>query len=153
MSRIKSYSVGAGDMFYINHGSDNFTIIDCCLDDYIRYSILNEISNLSAKKGITRFISTHPDEDHIQGLVDLDDTIGILNFYCVKNGTTKEDESESFIRYKKLHYSNKAFYIHKGCSRYWMNMNSEERGSSGIYILWPDPKYTTVKSVWPLDIL
>ena len=29
MSIVKSFSVGNGDMFYINHGSDNFTIIDC----------------------------------------------------------------------------------------------------------------------------
>ena len=90
MSKIKSYSVGDGDMFYIDHNSDNFTIIDCCLDDDTKYLILDAISNLSAKKGITRFISTHPDEDHIQGLVDLDNKIGILNFYCVKNGATKE---------------------------------------------------------------
>ena len=27
MSIVKSYSVGAGDMFYIRHNSDNFTII------------------------------------------------------------------------------------------------------------------------------
>ena len=32
MSLIKSFSVGNGDMFYINHNSDNFTTIDCCLD-------------------------------------------------------------------------------------------------------------------------
>ena len=125
-------------MFYIDHGTDNFTIIDCCLDDDTKHSILNEVYSLSSKKGVTRFISTHPDEGHIQGLVDLDDKIGILNFYCVKNGTTKEDESESFRRYRKLHYSDKAFYIYEGCSRRWMNMNSEERGSSGINILWPD---------------
>ncbi|MCY3665743.1 MAG: hypothetical protein OXH81_08795 [Gemmatimonadetes bacterium] len=138
MSRIKSYSVGDGDTFYIDHNSDNFTIIDCCLDDDTKHSILDEISDLSANKGVTRFISTHPDEDHIQGLVDLDDKIGILNFYCVKNDTTKEDESDSFRRYRKLHYSDKAFYIYKGCSRRWMNLNSEERGNSGIDILWPD---------------
>lgn len=125
-------------MFYIDHNSDNFTIIDCCLDDDTKNSILDEIADLSTKKGVTRFISTHPDEDHIQGLVDLDDKIEILNFYCVKNSTTKEDESESFRRYKKLHYSDKAFYIYEGCSRYWMNLSSEERGCSGIHIFWPD---------------
>ena len=31
MSTVKSFSVGEGDMFYINHNSDNFTTIDCCL--------------------------------------------------------------------------------------------------------------------------
>lgn len=138
MSRIKSYSVGDGDMFYIDHNSDNFTIIDCCLDDDTKCSTLDEVYSLSANKGITRFISTHPDKDHIQGLVDLDDKIRILNFYCVENSATKEDESDSFKRYRELHCSDKAFYIHEGCSRRWMNRKSEERGSSGINILWPD---------------
>lgn len=31
-----------------------------------------------------------------------------------------------------------AFYIYKGCSRRWMNTTSEERGSAGIHILWPN---------------
>lgn len=30
MSVVKSFSVGEGDMFYIDHNSDNFTTIDCC---------------------------------------------------------------------------------------------------------------------------
>src|SRR5258708_7106836 len=104
MSRIKSFSVGNGDMFYIDHNSDNFTIIDCCLclDDDTTESILTEIPNLSNKKGITRFISTHPDDDHIRGLDLLDDKINILNFYCVKNTATKSDETNSFIKYCEL---------------------------------------------------
>ena len=28
MSKIKSFSVGNGDMFYIRHNTDNFTTID-----------------------------------------------------------------------------------------------------------------------------
>ena len=93
---------------------------------------------LSSKKGITRFISTHPDEDHIQGLVALDDRIGILNFYCVKNDTSKDEETLDFKRYRHLHSSAKAYYIYKGCTRRWMNRKSPERGSSGINMLWPD---------------
>ncbi len=138
MSRIKSYSVGNGDMFYINHDTDNFTIIDCCLEDRSRSKILNEIGDLSDKKSVTRFISTHPDEDHIRGLEYLDDKIGILNFYCVKNSTTKDVTTESFQRYQRLHDSDNAYHIRKGCTRRWMNLSSEERGGSGIRIVWPD---------------
>jgi len=36
MSIVKALSVGHGDMFYIVHNSDNFTIIDCCLSEYNR---------------------------------------------------------------------------------------------------------------------
>jgi beta-lactamase superfamily II metal-dependent hydrolase len=139
MSVIKSFSVGCGDMFYIEHGSDNFTIIDCCLDEDTEDVILDEIARLSAKKGITRFISTHPDDDHFRGLERLDDRIGIVNFYCVKNQATKEDETDSFKRYCELRDSEKkAFYISKGCNRKWMNQADEQRGSSGINILWPN---------------
>lgn len=138
MSVIKSYSVGNGDMFYIDHFSDNFTIIDCCLDDGSAENIIADISSLQKHKGITRFISTHPDDDHLRGLELLDDEIKILNFYCVKNKATKEDETDSFLRYCELRDSEKAFYIYKGCKRRWMNDDNDERGSSGISVLWPD---------------
>ena len=139
MSIIKSISVGNGDMFYIKHGSSNFTIIDCNMDDTNREMITDEIISESSGKDIKRFISTHPDEDHIHGLKYLDDKIGIVNFYCVANEATKEDESEDFIKYKELRDSEKAFYIYRECSRCWMNRNDEEKkyGSSGINILWP----------------
>ena len=145
MSTIKSFSVGNGDMFYIEHGSDNFTIIDCSLSDDNRDAIVKEIKRKMSKKGITRFISTHPDEDHIQGLKDLDDAIDILNFYCTKNEATKEDETDDFQHYRTLHDSNKAFYIEQGCSRKWMNKESDERGSSGINILWPKSDHDSYK--------
>lgn len=137
MSIIKSLSVGNGDMFYIKHGSSNFSIIDCCLGDDDKEDIVNELKEESKNKGITRFISTHPDEDHILGLDYLDNKLNFLNFYCVKNEATKKDESTSFKRYCELRDSDKAFYIHKGCSRKWMNESDDERGSSGINVLWP----------------
>lgn len=140
MSIIKSISVGNGDMFYIKHGSSNFTIIDCNMDDTNKQKITDEIISESNNKDITRFISTHPDEDHIHVLKYLDDKIGILNFYCVKNEATKSDETDDFKKYCELRDSDKkAFYIYEGCSRCWMNQNDEEKkyGSSGINILWP----------------
>ena len=66
MSKVKSFSVGNGDMFYIKHGSDNFTIIDCCLSDENKSFIVDEFEAESKNKNIRRFISTHPDKDHIQ---------------------------------------------------------------------------------------
>ena len=128
MSIIKSISVGNGDMFYIKHGSSNFTIIDCNMDDTKKQKITDEIISESNNKDITRFISTHPDEDHIHGLKYLDDKIGILNFYCVKNEATKSDETDDFKKYCELRDSDKkAFYIYEGCSRCWMNQNDEEK--------------------------
>ncbi len=147
MSIIKSFSVGEGDMFYIQHGNDNFTIIDCCLDDDNKTQIVDEIKSISGEKGILRFISTHPDDDHIRRLEYLDEKINIVNFYCVKNNATKEESTDSFDRYCELRDSDeKSFYLSKGCSRKWMNQNDDERGSSGINILWPDTSNASFKS-------
>lgn len=143
MSTIKSFSVGDGDMYYIKHDSDNFTIIDCCLPEENKETIFNEIKLHSKEKGILRFISTHPDEDHIKNLDYLDDQLKILNFYCVKNNAIKQNETRSFKRYCELRDSTNAYYIYKGCERQWMNKdgpdeNGIHRGNSGINILWPD---------------
>ena len=80
---------------------------------------------------------TYPDDDHIRGLQYLNKEWQILNFYCVKNEATKEDETDDFDKYCYLRDSDKAFYLEKGCTRRWMNQSNEERGSAGINILWP----------------
>lgn len=137
-SEIKSLSVGNGDMFYIDHDTDNFTMIDCCIPDDRKSEILNEVMGLANEKGIIRFISTHPDQDHIQGIEFLDERALITNFYCVENDISKSIETESFKKYKELRDSTRAYKISKGCSRRWMNLSDEKRGSSGINVLWPD---------------
>ncbi len=124
-------------MFYIKHNSPNFTIIDCSLSEDNQEEIVREIINESSSKEVTRFVSTHPDKDHYQGLKYLDDNIGIINFYCVKNNATKEDECEHFDHYCSLRDSTKVYHLQKGGRRKWMNEESPERGSSGIHILWP----------------
>src|SRR6185312_4329010 len=60
MSIIKSFSVGNGDMFYIKHNCDSFTMIDCCMCDDDEAEIVKELKSESAQKNVTRFISTHP---------------------------------------------------------------------------------------------
>jgi beta-lactamase superfamily II metal-dependent hydrolase len=138
VSLIKSLSVGDGDLFYIKHGSDNFTIIDCCLSDDNKKEIVDELKAESEPKRVKRFISSHPDEDHFQGIEYLDRRMPIVNFYCVQNEATKDDESESFKRYCSLRDGENAYYVSKGCSRRWLNESSDNRGSSGIHVLWPD---------------
>lgn len=138
MSIVKSFSVGEGDMFYIKHGNDNFTIIDCCISEEDGSDIIAELKSESKNKDVIRFISTHPDDDHIRGLAYLNEEMNLLNFYCVKNEATKPDETDDFDEYCALRDDpGKSFYLYKGCYRRWMNQNNEERGSSGINILWP----------------
>lgn len=139
MAKIKSFSVGNGDMFYIKHNSDNFTVIDCNLLDDLQEQIMNEICEESKEKTISRFISTHPDEDHIYGIKYFNERKEIVNFYCVANKVTKtNEESSSFQFYCKIRDDvKKTFHIERDCKRKWMNESSEERGSSGLNILWP----------------
>jgi len=139
MIKIKSLSVGNWDMFYIKHWSDNFTIIDCFISDENKEEIINELKEEKEWKSITRFISTHPDNDHIWGLKYLNSKIDILNFYCVKNNAIKEDETDDFNEYCKLRDdSKKAFYISKWISRKWMNETNDKRWWAWISILWPN---------------
>lgn len=147
MSIIKSFSVGNGDMFYIQHDSDNFTTIDCCMSEDNKDEIMDEIHDASKGKGITRFISTHPDQDHIGRLQYYNEQSPINNFYCVKNEATKKDETEDFKEYCNLRDGDKAYFISKGCSRKWMNDSDDDRESSGINILWPDINNQDYKDV------
>lgn len=138
MSIVKSLSVGEGDMFYIKHGADSFTTIDCCLSADNKEEIMDELLKESKSKGITRFISTHPDDDHFQFIEYYDERMPIQNFYCVENDTTKEDESDSFKKYKDLRDGTKAFFVYKNCERKWLNRGDSTRKSAGLFFLWPD---------------
>ena len=145
MSMVLSYAVGNGDMFSIRHNSDNFTIIDCSMSTDDREWILEKLEKQAKDKGISRFISTHPDQDHMMGLEYLDDNMPIWNFYCVSNNATKSDATDDFKRYCKLRDGEKVFFISKGCSRRWMNLSDHERTSAGIEILWPNVNNTDYK--------
>ncbi len=138
MPIVKTFSVGDGDTFYIRHGTDNFTIIDCNLVEDRREEIVDEIIEMSKGKDISRFISTHPDDDHFHGIKYLDERKTIVNFYCAENAATKDPETDSFKHYKTLRDSDKAYKLYKGCSRCWMNKSDDQRKASGISILWPD---------------
>jgi len=137
MGIVKSYAIGNGDMYYIRHGSDNFTIVDCSLPSDRAGSILSELKVQSSDKGIVRFISTHPDQDHLSGLTLLDDELSILNFYVVRNSATKDPETADFKRYRDLRDSSKAFHLYRGCKRRWMNDSDDVRQTAGLEILWP----------------
>ena len=115
MSIVKSLSVGNGDMFYIKHNTDNFTIIDCNITgtDANKKSIVDELIRESSSKTLTRFISTHPDGDHFGGIEYLDSRMPIVNFYCVKNQATKSTETNDFKKYCALRDSGKAFNIYE----------------------------------------
>jgi beta-lactamase superfamily II metal-dependent hydrolase len=87
---------------------------------------------------MSRFISTHPDQDHLGGLILLDDAMPIWNFYCIRNQITKEEETEDFKHYKKLRDGDKAYFLQKGMKRKWFNDGDEQRSTAGLQVVWPD---------------
>ena len=126
MTIIKSMSVGDGDLCYVYHNSNSFTIIDCNLTGERDDEIIRELKEKSANKSVKRFISTHPDQDHISGIEKLDAHGLINNFYVVANNAHKEERTVSFNHYCDLRDGGKAFYLFKNCKRKWMNAKSTE---------------------------
>lgn len=144
MAVIKSFYVGNGDTFYIEHNSSNFTMIDCNLtqDDN---KIIEEIKRKRKLKKIFRFISTHPDEDHIKGIEIINDKIGIDNFYVVYNEAKKDNETDSFKKYCELKSVGTNFFLKQGLANKWLNQEGKDENDnniegSGLSILWPDLK-------------
>lgn len=145
MSIVKSFSFPdgdiRGDMFYIRHNTQNFTVIDCFLKDdggknARKDEIIKEIKEESSGR-VCRFISTHPDNDHIAGIENLDDEWKILNFYAVVNKRPKDYSDESLTRYHEL-LAKKNYPIARGIRRVWLNRENEEHGCSGINFMWPN---------------
>lgn len=143
---VKSFSfpdgIIRGDTFYIKHLSNNFTVIDCYLKDGTdrncrKKKIIDEI--LQESKGrVTRFISTHPDDDHIIGIDALDRSWTIENFYAVKNDIPNDGEKAYLVWYSNRLTSGKYFEIKKGLCKKWLNCGDKDQGSSGLFFLWPD---------------
>lgn len=144
MSIVKSFSFPVGEVrgncFYIKHNSNNFTVIDCYLKNGDDLScrgdeIIKEI--VSESKGrICRFISTHPDNDHILGIEKLDKKWGILNFYAVANDIPANTDDSSLTKYLELKQE-KNCAIQRGLKREWLNDSGDGHNSSGLKFQWP----------------
>lgn len=146
MSIVKSFSFPKGeirgDTFYIKHGVNSFTVIDCYLladsankENNRQKEIIDEIVEQSEGR-VRRFISTHPDKDHIAGIEELLRRWQTTNFYAVKNDIPADKNDPSLSKYiemkDKYNYS-----IEKGIKRCWLNDSNDENKSSGIHFYWP----------------
>ena len=146
MSIVKSFSFPKGevrgDMFYIKHNVDSFTVIDCYLlansqfaENNRQKEIIDEIVAESRGR-IRRFISTHPDNDHIAGIDELFRRWPTNNFYAVANDIPSNEEDSSLTKYIELRDSVN-FPIERGITRCWLNDSNDDHNSSGIRFLWP----------------
>lgn len=155
MAIVKSYSFTKGDirgdMFYICHGADCFTIIDCNFAEDRGKEIISEIKDKSKDKSILRFISTHPDNDHILGIEELFSQVGIPvdNFYAVKNDINEEESNTSLGKYIELKDSPDSWPIYKGVKRNYLNKDETNNniGGCGLHFYWPDTSNEVFKKV------
>ena len=148
MSIIKSFSFPdrsteiRGDMFYIEHNNGTFSVIDCYLKkegtpNGRMNEIIQEIKEQSSGQ-ISRFISTHPDQDHIAGLEILDSKWPIVNFYSVPNAIPQDKGNLSLMKYIELRDNAKINYsIERNINRAWLNSPQDGRSGAGINFLWP----------------
>ena len=127
MSRIHFLNVQNGDCNIIEHNSNRITMIDVCcarkeiIKDECSQEDTGIIMNSSLsgnyrqkehpdnpieylkyvikRNDIFRYIQTHPDMDHMDGLKDLFDECEILNFWDTNNN--KKISSSDFNKYRK----------------------------------------------------
>ena len=113
MAKIHFLNVDEGDCSIIQHDDGKVTMIDICcgnIEEQVLDSTTISAETLNSVRGnfnqkahptnpvtylrtqgireIFRYIQTHPDMDHMDGLKSLKDSVNILNFWDTKN--TKE---------------------------------------------------------------
>jgi len=93
-----------------------------------------------------RYIQTHPDLDHMRGLLALGTAgIGILNFWDTEHGKTPEFQSDAdeqdwkeYESYSEEKKNNKCLHLYRGdCGAFWNEEPKGVAGGDGISILSP----------------
>lgn len=161
---IHFLNVKEGDCSFIQHKSGRNTLIDICNGNstYIDKSIaidegiygnfkqkyhpvnpINYLKKLNIQK-IFRFILTHPDMDHMDGIKRLFTELKVINFWDTYNNKTLEN---NFIQYKKddwLFYQDlrqndkyKRLYLYTNANSFYYNKDEYGGNGDGLYILSP----------------
>lgn len=159
MSKIYFLNVNNGDCIWIRHDSGRNTVIDICngnseeqnlneVNYYRKKHPTNPITFFKSMKmqSIFRFILTHPDMDHMDGLKKLFEYFEPINFWDTENnkklsedtmwnGKYKEDD---WLFYEKLHKKEKETVTYlrllRGAQGQYYNSGEE---NDGIFILSP----------------
>ncbi|MBD5399119.1 MAG: hypothetical protein HDR57_00570 [Treponema sp.] len=148
MTRIHFLNVKEGDCSIIEHDSGRISVIDVCcarnvLNEQGSEECLSENSNAGkgnfnqeahpenpidylkglGVKQIFRYIQTHPDMDHMDGIKDLFGEFEVLNFWDIENDKKPNDfenrkyQKKDLDYYKKIRKSKenpKTLYYHSG---------------------------------------
>ena len=163
MTRIHFLNVKDGDCSIIWHNSGRISVIDVCcarksLNEQGSEECLSENSNAAkgnfnqkahpenpidylkelGVKQIFRYIQTHPDMDHMDGIKDLFEEFEVLNFWDIENDKDPNDfengkyreEDWNYYKERKSKEKPKTLYYHSGDVNQYYN-------DDGISILAP----------------
>lgn len=176
MSIIHFLNVNEGDCIWIKHHSERNTVIDISNgndDENISEGLSNYDENISEVlslggnhnqkkhpvnpikylekedvRTIFRFILTHPDMDHMDGIKNLFDAFKVVNFWDTKNTKEINDDSvwgkynkADWDFYQKIRKSSsncKILNLYAGAKGRFYNQPEEGNpGGDGLYILAP----------------
>lgn len=165
MGVVHFLNVNEGDCILIEHPSGHNTIIDIsngekvdCIFESTSFSgnhnqknyPVNPVNYLKGRKvsKIFRFILTHPDMDHMDGIKALFESFEVLNFWDTAN-TKKMDKESDWGKYDKADWdfyqkirnsssSPKVLHLYAGSKGQYYNITENGKsGADGLYLLAP----------------
>lgn len=163
MSVIHFLNVNDGDCNIIQHDSGRITVIDICNGNAETEEVLYEFSNHRQKEHpvnpisylsnlniatIFRFVLTHPDMDHMDGIKKLFSNFSVINFWDTDNNKTMEDnhywgkyDQNDWEFYQNIRESDKKpktlKYLAGNKGSYYNQNEDGTMGGDGLYILSP----------------
>lgn len=165
MGIIHFMNVNEGDCIWIQHLSKHNTIID--ISNGNETSVILEHASLSGNhkqkehpvnpieylkdRNVTtifRFILTHPDMDHMDGIKKLFDEFEVLNFWDTKNTKIMDDKSDwgkydksDWDFYQEIRTSTSSpttLNLYAGAKgKYYNQFENGKSGADGLYLLAP----------------
>lgn len=163
MGVVHFLNVNEGDCILIQHSSGHNTVIDISNGSDVvgifesasgnhmqKYHPVNPVQYLKdlGVDTVFRFILTHPDMDHMDGISSLFENFSVLNFWDTQNNkvmTNNSDwgkyEKKDWDFYQKIRKSTespKVLHLLAGSTgAYYNRTESGKSGSDGLYILAP----------------
>lgn len=165
MGVVHFLNVDEGDCIWVEHPSGNNTVID--VSNAKKITNISESASLLGNhnqkkypvnpieyllnrgvKTIFRFVLTHPDMDHMDGIKGLFHSFDVLNFWDTEN-TKVMDEDSSWGKYDKEDWefyqeirnsesSPKVLHLYAGSRGQYYNQDENgESGADGLYLLAP----------------
>ncbi len=163
MGIVHFMNVNEGDCIWIKHRSGHNTVIDISNGKQILLAQKSFSENYNQKahpvnpieylkdrnvSTIFRFILTHPDMDHMDGIKELFNTFEVINFWDTENTKVMDDDSDwgrydeadwDFYQEVRTSYSSpKVLNLYAGQKgKYYNQTEDGKSGADGLYLLAP----------------